>query len=409
MQWVVVTGDTVEAARERALDALGIDETELELEVLDEARTSLFGLRHSPVRVRARVRPTVPRPKVERRNRRNRRDDNRNKSRRGRGGGRGSRRTGGRDEPSAGDTSSDGTGSDTTATDKPASGATASRSQGSDSDRTDGAADATTRDGAPSAGGSRRSRRRRSGAAREGQRADGETPAPVDAEQAVRDDVAEATAIADTAADQPAAASDAPGAPAAKPGRPEANDASGDSGPAVAPSPPTTPPSAAKGATMSDDISLSDQEDTAVEFLRGLLDAFDVEATVEADMVEDDDALEISVEGEDLGLLVGPRGATLSALAELTRTAVAQQHSGRLEGRLRVDVAGYRARRKEALVRFAGQVADKVRESGKSVALEPMSPPDRKIVHDAVNDLDGVHTSSRGEDRRRHVVIHPDD
>lgn len=156
------------------------------------------------------------------------------------------------------------------------------------------------------------------------------------------------------------------------------------------------------------DITLDEQEPTAVDFVTGLVSAFGYEAEVTADHGEDD-AIEINVEGDDLGLLVGQRGTTLAAIAELTRTAVAQQHSGRLEGRLRVDVAGYRARRKEALIRFVGQIADKVLETGESVALEPMSPPDRKIVHDAVNDIDGVHTASRGEDRRRHVVVLPDE
>ena len=156
------------------------------------------------------------------------------------------------------------------------------------------------------------------------------------------------------------------------------------------------------------DISLQEQEPTAVDFVTGLVEAFGFEAEVTSDS-DDDEAVEINVEGEDLGLLVGQRGNTLSAIAELTRTAVAQQHSGRLEGRLRVDVAGYRARRKEALIRFAGQIADQVLDTGESVALEPMSPPDRKIVHDAINEIDGVHTASRGEDRRRHVVILPED
>ena len=156
------------------------------------------------------------------------------------------------------------------------------------------------------------------------------------------------------------------------------------------------------------DITLDTQEPTALEFVRGLVDAFGAQADVSAHR-EDDDALEVHVEGDDLGLLVGPRGATLSAIAELTRTAVAQEHGGRLEGRLRVDIAGYRARRKEALIRFTGQVADKVLDTGQPVAMEPMSPPDRKIVHDAVNEIDGVRTVSRGEDSRRHVVLEPED
>ncbi len=157
------------------------------------------------------------------------------------------------------------------------------------------------------------------------------------------------------------------------------------------------------------DIPLTEQEPTAVDFVTGLVEAFGAEASVVSEHLSDDDAIEIRVEGEDLGLLVGQRGNTLSSISELTRTAVAQQHSGRLEGRLRVDVAGYRARRKEALERFVSQVADKVFDTGAAVALEPMSPPDRKIVHDAANEIDGIHTSSRGEDRGRHVVLHPDD
>ena len=155
------------------------------------------------------------------------------------------------------------------------------------------------------------------------------------------------------------------------------------------------------------DITLEEQESTAVGFVQGLVEAFGVDADVAATMA-DDEHLEIAVTGEDLGLLVGPRGRTLEAVQELTRTAVAQQHSGRLEGRLRVDVAGYRARRKEALERFAVQQAERVKETGVKVALEPMSPPDRKTVHDAINEIDGVRTASEGEDRRRHVVILPD-
>lgn len=155
------------------------------------------------------------------------------------------------------------------------------------------------------------------------------------------------------------------------------------------------------------DITLDEQETTAVGFVQGLVDAFGVDAEVESRAI-DDEHLEVAVTGTDLGLLVGPRGATLNAIQELTRTAVAQQHSGRLQGRLRVDVAGYRARRQEALERFAVQQAERVRDTGSQVALEPMSPPDRKIIHDAVNAVDGVHTVSEGEDRRRHVVILPD-
>jgi spoIIIJ-associated protein len=81
---------------------------------------------------------------------------------------------------------------------------------------------------------------------------------------------------------------------------------------------------------------------------------------------------------------------------------------GEVHARVRVDVSGYRQRRREALERFVQQIATDVVSSGVQKALEPMSPPDRKVVHDTVNEIDGVHTVSEGEDARRRVVIIPD-
>ncbi len=77
--------------------------------------------------------------------------------------------------------------------------------------------------------------------------------------------------------------------------------------------------------------------------------------------------------------------------------------------RILVDVAGYREKRSAALKRFSSQIAEEVLESGQERALEPMSPPDRKAVHDAVNEIDGVVTRSEGEDPYRHIVIAPSD
>ena len=85
-----------------------------------------------------------------------------------------------------------------------------------------------------------------------------------------------------------------------------------------------------------------------------------------------------------------------------------RQLPGEAHARIRVDVSGYRARRREALEAFVRTVAEDVRASGTQKALEPMSPPDRKVVHDTVNEIDGVHTISEGEDQRRRVVIIPD-
>ena len=112
------------------------------------------------------------------------------------------------------------------------------------------------------------------------------------------------------------------------------------------------------------------------------------------------------IDGDDLGLLVGPKGATLNAIEELVR-AVVQRETGGHGARIHVDVAGYRAKRREALAGFTRGLVDKVLETGEEQVLEPMHSPDRKVVHDTVAEIDGVDTSSEGEEPRRYVVIRP--
>ena len=148
-------------------------------------------------------------------------------------------------------------------------------------------------------------------------------------------------------------------------------------------------------------------QDAATSFLNGLTTALGVEATVSVVPVESDDDLEARIEGDDLGVLIGPAGQTLSALQELTRLAVQQARGGVRGGWLRVDVSGYRVKRREALERFTAQVVEQVMAGGQAKALEPMSSADRKIVHDAATRLGGVTTSSEGEEPRRRVVIRP--
>ncbi len=155
---------------------------------------------------------------------------------------------------------------------------------------------------------------------------------------------------------------------------------------------------------MSDEpeISVEEQAAAAAEFTRGLVEAFGMEASVSAAV--DDEILLVEVNGENLGLLVGPRGATLQAIEELVRTVV-QRRTGGHGMRIHVDVAGYRAKRREALAAFTRQLVEKVLESGRDQVLDPMPPPDRKVVHDTVNEFDGVETISEGEEPRRRVVI----
>jgi spoIIIJ-associated protein len=153
------------------------------------------------------------------------------------------------------------------------------------------------------------------------------------------------------------------------------------------------------------DVSVEDQAQEAETFTRGLIDAFGSPAQV-ATIIDDEGGILVDVTGADLGLLVGPRGATLQAIEELVRTVVQRRTEGH-GTRINVDVAGYRARRREALAQFAEELATKVRDSGQDQALEPMSPADRKVVHDTIADLDGVTTESEGEEPRRRVVVRP--
>ena len=144
----------------------------------------------------------------------------------------------------------------------------------------------------------------------------------------------------------------------------------------------------------------------ATAFVVGLLDAFGLDGTVAASQPADGE-IEIAVEGEGLGLLVGPKGQTLLAIQDLTRL-VAQRHVGPGSPRLGVDVGGYRQRRVEALRRFSLQVAAQVVETGLPKSLEPMAAADRKVVHDALTDVTGVSTLSEGEEPYRRVVIVPE-
>ena len=390
MEWVVTTGRTVEEAKDAALDELGVDEHDAEFEVLDQPRQGLFGRQRGEAKVRARVRPSVPRPKTDRRDRRRRRDganarssgaagapdDDRETSDGAEAGGAGS--SAGGDEPASAGGGRAGRGSKRAAAAALAGGAAtavgaaSARGDGSPSGSDeagggtaaggsvaefDGAA-AAAPDGVPAAGRSRRRRRRRGA----GARASG-----------VGTEDAAATFADDAGADDDD----------------EADDDSANGGMDVG----------------EQELDLAQQGEVAETFVRGLLEKFELPADTTTTTV-DEDTLEVAVTGTDLGLLIGQKGQTLQAMQELTRTVVQRRASNRV-GRILVDVAGYRVRRREALERFTRQVADDVRASGVQRVLEPMSAADRKIVHDTANELEGVRTVSEGEEPRRRVVILP--
>jgi spoIIIJ-associated protein len=158
---------------------------------------------------------------------------------------------------------------------------------------------------------------------------------------------------------------------------------------------------------MAEGMTLEEQGEVGRAFVAELLTEFGMDGTVETRLL-DEDTVEIAAFGEDLGILVGPRGSTLAALQDLTRAVVQRQCPSRTD-RILVDVAGYRERRSAALKRFSVQIAEEVLASGQEKALEPMSPADRKAVHDAINEMPGVQTRSEGEDPNRHIVIAPAD
>ncbi|HUY31071.1 MAG TPA: RNA-binding cell elongation regulator Jag/EloR [Acidimicrobiales bacterium] len=324
MEWVETTGRDVASALATALDELGVDEQDAEFVILEQARPGFLGLGRTEARVRARVRPSAPRPKRPQRGRRER------------------------------------------------SGRSSSAERS-----------APTRPDGPA-------RQQRGGGRRGAQQRPSSSDAPAEVEETARasvDDGGSADA-ADGTTTRPA------GAPRKR---------RGGRGRGTAERAPVERGSGAP-EEEEDQMSVDQQAEIAGAFVRGVVERFGLDAAT--DVLVSEEHISVEVTGEDLGLLVGPRGATLDALQELTRTVV--QRRGEEHGtRIVVDVAGFRARRAAALEAFTRRVADEVLASGSAEALEPMSAADRKIVHDVVNSIDGVETTSEGTDPRRYVVVRP--
>jgi spoIIIJ-associated protein len=157
--------------------------------------------------------------------------------------------------------------------------------------------------------------------------------------------------------------------------------------------------------TNDEPIDVDAVVESASRFLTGLLKAADLDGKL-SHRVVDEQTVEIAITGDGLGMLVGPKGQTLLAAQELLRTFVHHDTGGR-SGRLMLDVASYREKRRIALVAFTKQVAESVIETGERRVLEPMSAVDRKVIHDTAGDLDGVSSISEGEDPYRYVVLLP--
>jgi spoIIIJ-associated protein len=305
MEWVETTAKTLEAAKDMALDRLGVAADEAEFDVLEEPRPGLFGRMRGEARVRARVMPAAVRPKQDRR---------------GRG---------------------------------------------------------------------RRGRQERQDSTETKQRDASSTSPPTDREPA--------TTVESTGAETESV----------PPSR-EPSDQSAGGGARRRNRPKSKQQKEQQVSTEEQDSesSVTPQEvaDAAATFMTGLATAFGAEA--ETEIAVDGTDIDVRVTGSDLGLMVGHGGRTLIAVQDLARVA-SQRRLGDHDTRLRIDVAGYREKRRIALERFAVAVANEVVSSGQAKALEPMQSADRKIVHDALASVDGVTSRSEGDDPMRRVVITP--
>ena len=157
---------------------------------------------------------------------------------------------------------------------------------------------------------------------------------------------------------------------------------------------------------MTTEINVEEQQQMVGEFLEGLAQSFGVTAKAE-NVSAAEDSFEANLAGDDkeLGLLIGPKCNHLVAIHEVSKTMLQRRLPGLNRARIRVDVGGYRSRRREALAAYVQELAQKVIESGVEKGLEPMNAADRKVVHDAVNEVPGVNTISVGDEPRRRVVL----
>jgi spoIIIJ-associated protein len=157
------------------------------------------------------------------------------------------------------------------------------------------------------------------------------------------------------------------------------------------------------GDETANDEELFQQSEIAADYVEGLLDVLDMDGDIDELIANGRPVVEVV--GGRLQSLVGPRGATLEALQDLTRLAVYRRTGS--PSRLLLDIGGYRATRRNELAAVARNAIERVREHGEPVRLEPMSAFERKCVHDVVNATEGVVSESQGEEPNRRIMVRP--
>jgi spoIIIJ-associated protein len=301
MEWIETTGSTVDEAKDRALDRLGIPEDDMEFEIIEEGSNSLFRLKRKQARLKARVKPVSTKPKFDRRPRNRKqgkggKNDNESKNNDVR-------------KNSKKDTFQE------------------SNKKGIDNNKNDKNAANT--------------RKKRDTDIKSDKKGTSKTASETR-----------------TKGDETA---------------------------------------------KKNKMNLEEQTEITEDFVSGLLERMGLQARV-VSSIEDNRAV-VQAQGLNLGLAIGPRGETVRAITQLSHTMIQRLSDGEAEGKLTVDIGGYRERRRTFLTEFAINQANEVLEDGNSLALDPMNASDRKVVHDAVSDVEGVTTRSEGSDYDRYVVI----
>lgn len=173
--------------------------------------------------------------------------------------------------------------------------------------------------------------------------------------------------------------------------------------PAAAPAPvaPTAP--AALKAQVTDLSHSQDPREQAMEFLSSIFEGMSMNVDIDAQLSDNGSELSIVLSGDDMGVLIGKRGQTLDAIQYLTGQVVNKHSESYI--RVKIDTENYRERRKETLETLAKNIAHKVKRTRRPVALEPMNPYERRIIHSVLQSDKDVFTRSEGEEPYRHVVV----
>ena len=144
-------------------------------------------------------------------------------------------------------------------------------------------------------------------------------------------------------------------------------------------------------------------DENVVEFLSSIFDAMKMEVEILVAVNEEEHIIEVELQGDDMGILIGKRGQTLDSLQYLTNLAI-NKHSDEYY-KVKIDTEDYRKRRKETLENLAKNIAYKVKRTKRPVSLEPMNPFERRIIHSALQNDRYVTTHSEGDEPYRHVVV----